>query len=92
MQTRIQNRAYQREVELGRWAGPTPSIHLGAFHLLSTNGDPRLLAEEVTKRGKVFRGERGEEIISPSFSSSSSTSPSSHVNSDSEGVSSPVPL
>jgi hypothetical protein len=25
---------------------------------MSTNGDPRLLAEEVTKRGEVFRGRR----------------------------------
>jgi hypothetical protein len=40
-------------------AGRTlPGIHPRVFHSASTNRDPHLLAEEVTKRGEVFGGHR----------------------------------
>jgi hypothetical protein len=49
-----------------------PGVHPRKFCPASTNGDPRLPTEEVTKQGKVFKGRRvGEEVISPSSSSSS---------------------
>jgi hypothetical protein len=32
-----------------------PQLSSGVFRLVSTNGDPRLLAEEVTEQGEVFR-------------------------------------
>jgi hypothetical protein len=67
----------------------TPDSHPGAFQTAGTNGDPCLLAEEVTKRGGVFRGEEwGEGVISSYSSSSSSSSLSSPEDLGSKGVSS----
>jgi hypothetical protein len=35
-----------------------PQLLSAAFRLVSTNRDPNLLAEKVTKQGEVFRGRR----------------------------------
>jgi hypothetical protein len=60
---------------------------------MSTNRDPRLLTEEVTKQGEVFRGWRvGRGNYFPSSLSSFTSSSSSHEDSDSEGASSPHAL
>jgi hypothetical protein len=47
---------YQCETGLWRQARQCPGSRLRVFHLVYTYGDPCLLAEEVTKRGEVFRG------------------------------------
>jgi hypothetical protein len=60
---------------------------------MRANRDPRLLVEEVTKRGEVFGGEDWEGgITSPSSSSSSSSSTPPFEDSGSEGVSYPHAL
>jgi hypothetical protein len=51
-------RIYQYEARLWRWVRQCLGIYSRVFHLVSTNGDLRLLVEEVTKRGEVFRGRR----------------------------------
>jgi hypothetical protein len=45
----LQVRVYQHKDGLRQRAKQSPGIYPGAFHLVSTNEDPRLLAEEVTK-------------------------------------------
>jgi hypothetical protein len=49
-------RAYQREAGLRRRAKRSPGIRLGVLRPMSTNGDPRSLIEEITKRGEDFKG------------------------------------
>jgi hypothetical protein len=54
---------------------------------VSTNEDPHLLAEEVTKRGEIFKGQRvGRGSYPPSSSSSSSSTSLSPEDSGSKGV------
>jgi hypothetical protein len=54
----LQVRRYQCEAKLQRWAGRWPNLRLGLFRSAHADGDPRLPAEDVTKRGKVPRQRR----------------------------------
>jgi hypothetical protein len=62
----LQVKVYQHEIGLWQRARRPPGSCLGVFGLMHTNGYPRLLAEEVTNRGDIFRGvESGERVLSP---------------------------
>jgi hypothetical protein len=47
---------YQRRAKLWWWSGRCIGYRLRLFHLVRANGEPRLLAEKVAKRGEHFWG------------------------------------